>query len=243
MTCHDAARLLDAYVDDELGAQDVTRVADHLERCAACRRLLEEREALRRVLQTLPYHAAPESLRATVIRTPARATAMVRRMTWAAAAVLVLCIGGVSLFAWRTARETSLVADAVVARHINALATEHLVDVRSSDRHTVKPWFQGKLDFSPPVPDLSAVGFPLVGGRLDMIDGRSVVALAYQRRLHVINVFIWPAGDRTAPADVRTIRGFHERHWLQGGMSIWAVSDVTDDDLMALIRAFQTVPS
>jgi anti-sigma factor RsiW len=160
-------------------------------------------------------------------------------VAWAAAAVIVLSVAGGGFFAWRSPRDPSLIAETVVARHVNALATEHLIDVRSSDQHTVKPWFQGKLDFSPPVPDLSAAGFPLVGGRIDRIDGRSAAALAYQRRLHVITVFIWPADDRTTPADARSIRGFHERHWVQGGMSVWTVSDVSEDDLAAFVRAFQ----
>jgi len=134
---------------------------------------------------------------------------------------------------------TSAIADAIVVRHVNALATQ-LFTVRSSDQHTVKPWFQGKLDFSPPVWDLSAAGFPLLGGRVDTVDGRTVAALVYQRRLHMINVMIWPADDRTAPSDARTIRGFHERHWVQDGMSIWAVSDVNDDDLKEFVRLFSS---
>jgi anti-sigma factor (TIGR02949 family) len=242
MTCHEAVNLLDAYVDDELGPDESTRLANHLESCAACGRQLEEREALRRLLRTLPYHPAPTSLQATVLRTPARTKARARLLTWSAAAVILLSVAGVGFSAWRSGRDTSLIAEAVVARHVNALATDHLFDVRSSDQHTVKPWFQGKLDFSPPVPDLSAAGFPLVGGRVDEIDRRSVVALAYQRRLHVITAFIWPAGDRTASADARSIRGFHERHWVQGGMSIWAVSDVNEDDLTTFTRAFQATP-
>jgi anti-sigma factor RsiW len=242
MTCHEVAGLIDAYVDDELSPDESTLVGNHVESCATCRRQLEEREALRRLLRTLPYHSAPGSLQATVLRTPAHARARTRVVMWSAAAVLLVSVAGAGFSAWRSGRDTSLIAEAVVARHINGLATDHLFDVRSSDQHTVKPWFQGKLDFSPPVPDLSAAGFPLVGGRVDMIDSRSVVALAYQRRLHVITAFIWPAGDRTASADARGIRGFHERHWVQGGMSIWAVSDVNEDDLTAFMRAFQASP-
>jgi anti-sigma factor RsiW len=102
----------------------------------------------------------------------------------------------------------------------------------------VKPWFIGRLDFSPPVSDLSSIGFPLVGGRLDRVAGHAVAALVYQRRFHLIDVFIWPTADRTA-ADTRTIRGFQVRHWIRTGMSFWAVSDLNDAELGEFMRAFQ----
>ena len=129
-------------------------------------------------------------------------------------------------------------AEAVVARHVEALAGPTLIQVASSDQHTVKPWFQGKLDFSPPVPDLTSAGFALVGGRIDRIGGRSAAVLVYARRLHIIHVFVWPARDDVRPTDARTIRGFHERHWITGDLSVWAVSDVNDDDLNTFAAAF-----
>jgi len=103
----------------------------------------------------------------------------------------------------------------------------------------VKPWFLGKLDFSPPVEDLSSVGFSLIGGRLDHVAGQPVAALVYQRRLHPINVYIWPAADRTAASDTRSIRGFQVRHWIRNGMSFWAVSDLNDAELGEFVRALQ----
>jgi anti-sigma factor RsiW len=102
----------------------------------------------------------------------------------------------------------------------------------------VKPWFQGKLDFSPPVPDLTSAGFDLLGGRVDQIGGRTAAALVYKRRMHMIHVFIWPDGDGLPPNDARTIRGFHERHWTHGDLSVWAVSDVNDEDLKAFADLF-----
>jgi anti-sigma factor RsiW len=134
---------------------------------------------------------------------------------------------------------TAAVAGEVVEDHVRALRDAHLFEVRSSDQHTVKPWFLGKLDFSPPVEDLSSIGFSLIGGRLDHVAGQPVAALVYQRRLHPINVYIWPAADGTAASDTRTIRGFQVRHWIRNGMSFWAVSDLNDAELSEFVRALQ----
>jgi anti-sigma factor RsiW len=239
MTCHEIGRLIDPYVDSELDPNDMARFAEHIESCAACRRRLDEWEALGRLIRAVPYHPASARLRQSVM-TRHRGGVRRRAMVWAAAAMVMIGVGGAAgLRAWRMSQATSAVADMIVARHVNGLATE-LTAVQSSDQHTVKPWFQGKLDFSPPVSDLSAAGFPLLGGRLETVDGRTVAALVYQRRLHMISVMIWPVDNRTAPNDARTIRGFHERHWVEDGMSIWAVSDVNDDDLTEFVRAFRS---
>ncbi len=119
----------------------------------------------------------------------------------------------------------------LVAGHVRSLQASHLIDVATSDQHVVKPWFDGKLDFAPPVIDLAQQGFPIVGGRLDYIDHRAVAAVVYRRGRHLINLFIWPS-DRPPPAGRHTLDGYTLLDWNKGGMSYWAVSDVNPNDLL-----------
>ena len=244
MICLEAGRVLDAYLDNELGPDDAAALQAHLALCAACRQLIANRESLGRLVRRLPYYSASDQLRAKVLRIRTRRRFNPSLLAWAAVLALAVSLGGsVGFVRFTRARHvvegTASVADEVVGDHVRALRDAHLFDVPSSDQHTVKPWFLGKLDFSPPVDDLSAFGFPLVGGRLDRVAGQPVAALVYQRRLHPINVYIWPATDRTAASDTRTIRGFQVRHWIRSGMSFWAVSDLNDAELGEFVRALQ----
>src|SRR3984957_18422970 len=238
MDCHEVEGLLDAYQDRELEPAVSVSVRDHVDVCAACRGRLANVEIIGQMIRRAPYYQAPQALRARLMHARPRSTATSHRLAWAAAAVIVASLTGSILFvgsstrAARTADPVDAVAQEVVSSHVRALMGEHLFDVRSTDQHTVKPWFLGKLDFSPPVTDLAQAGFPLTGGRLDYVAGRPVAALVYTRRQHTINVFVWPqASDARRSADARAIRGFHLRHWSRTGMSYWAVSDVNDADL------------
>ena len=246
MECREAEGLLGAYLDGELEPAVSTSVRDHADTCAACRQRLANLESIGRMVRRAPYYQAPDGLRARVTQARTRSTTTSHLLAWAAAAVMVASLTGSILFvrssmrAARTLDPVDAVAQEVVSSHVRALMGEHLFDVQSTDQHTVKPWFLGKLDFSPPVTDLAQAGFPLTGGRLDYVAGRPVAALVYTRGQHTINVFVWPeASDAIRSSDARAIRGFHVRHWTRGGMSYWAVSDVNDADLDQFVHALQ----
>ena len=233
MSCELVERDLDAYLDRELVAESSTAVREHLVTCAACRRQVARRETLSSLVRTAPYYAAPDRLRTRVLSASTRSHAMRRILAWTAAAVLVLSLGGVGMRQWRaTSSRGDAIADEVVNNHVRSLMANHLFDVQSTDLHTVKPWFLGKLEFSPPVVDLASTGFPLVGGRLDYLGGRTVAALVYQRHQHTINVFVSPVdGNRSGPDVASTIRGFNVRHWNHNGMSFWIASDLNSAEL------------
>ena len=247
MECCEVEGLLGAYLDGELEPAVSTSVREHADTCATCRQRLATLESLGRMVRRAPYYQAPDTLRARLTQARPRSTATTsHRLAWAAAAVMVASLTGSILLvrsstrAARTVDPADLVAQEVVSSHVRALMGEHLFDVRSTDQHTVKPWFLGKLDFSPPVTDLAQAGFPLTGGRLDYVAGHPVAALVYTRGQHTINLFVWPeASDAVRSSDARAIRGFHVRHWTRGGMSYWAASDVNDADLDQFVKLLE----
>jgi anti-sigma factor RsiW len=235
--------LLHVYVDGELDLVNAREVEQHLRSCEDCRRVEEQIRALRDALASdAPAYRAPAHLRRNV-RAALRREAKESQISWpwlvfAAGAVCAVLFFAAALFqTTRASRNT--IADQVIGNHVRSLLATHLVDVASSDQHTVKPWFDGKIDFAPTVRDLSSDGFPLTGGRLDYLDGKTVVALVYHRNKHPINLFIAPAAANhdTAP-ELITRRGYNVFHWAHGEMEYWAISDLNQTELRQLADLF-----
>ena len=249
MMCDDAGLLLHAYLDNELDAAGSASVARHLDECAACKARYDTYAVMQKALsEPTLYRRAPDALRARwmtpAVSAPAVSAPALRRgplalaMAAGFAAAMLL-----SVPAWLHWLPAHGAADTVVAEaisgHIRSLQGEHLMDVVSTDQHTVKPWFEGKLDFSPRVKDLAGEGFPLVGGRLDALEGHSVAALIYKRRLHVINLFQWPAEGAATSPNVVQEHGYTVIRWSGDGMRYVAISDVNEGDLRQFVLAFQ----
>jgi anti-sigma factor RsiW len=252
MNCQQVQQLIHAHTDGELDLVTTLQMDEHLGGCPGCEREYTNQQTLRVVIRdAAPYHRAPAKLRqqvsAGVRRTGPRrliTPAWWRRL--AVAAALGLAFTGTMRFWMPTTRvdgDESAVQE-ILSGHIRSLMGQHLTDIASTNQHNVKPWFAGKLDFSPPVKDLTDRGFSLAGGRLDYLDNRPVAALVYHRRQHVINLFIWPstAGVQSNERLI-TRQGYHVIRWTQDGMLCAAVSDINPAELGEFARVLQETPS
>ncbi len=279
MECREARSIIDAYLDNELGAERAVEMERHLASCPSrpsCPELAAGRRALSQALRTtLPYERAPARLRRSLdaalaaeamddaadaaddeemdeedaTATSALVAALARsahaRPVWHRAAGLAaafVLVAGLSALLTHSLepRGEDVVAQEVVASHVRALLTDdRMIDVASSDQHTVKPWFSHKLDFAPPVEDLTVGGYPLVGGRADYVGGGVVAALVYRHRKHLITLFIWPQSRGSAGIEHAELKGEHLAHWSDGAMVYWAVSDLDAAELTEFCRLFQ----
>jgi anti-sigma factor RsiW len=244
MNCQQAKPLIEAYADGELEAGAILELEEHLKGCAACARAFQKTQDLKKALkQDAFYFSAPEELCHRIkAALPSLAPTAPQRAGWnwavnwnwlttALSGVAAVCLALLLVVTLAQPKPQDLLAQEIVSSHIRSLMANHVMDVASTDQHTVKPWFNGKLDFSPPVKDLATQEFPLTGGRLDYLDGRSVAALVFQRH--------------SATADAQPVigaarQGYHLIHWTAGGMVFWAVSDLNERELMEFAQDYQT---
>ena len=271
MNCEEAKKLMDGYLDGELDPITSQTIEQHLRECDKCDQAYKAHALLiRSISDKTPYYKAPAGLRERIQsslreeiakRSPRsvsrnipslfqskpserRAVLFGTQWNWlalAAAIVLATIIAFNLVPRLQRPGTDQLLATQLIASHARSLMANHLTDVASSDQHTVKPWLDTKLDFAPPVVDLSSEGFPLIGGRLDYLDNRPVAALVYERRKHFINLFVWPASSdaATAPKTI-TRQGYQLLHWADSDFNYWAVSDVNANDLQTFKQQFET---
>lgn len=250
MSCDESQGLLHGYLDGELDPSGNMLLEAHFASCEDCRKEFERYKDLGvAIRKTADYFTAPQALRSAIVSElqPAR-----RKEAWGSssspvwqvlvgsvAAVLIATLSLTTILSHRSAE--NFIAQEIVASHARSLMANHLFDVASSDRHTVKPWLDRNLDFAPTVVDFAKQDFSLAGGRLDYIDHREVAALVYRHRQHIVNVFIWPAGDAddSAPPHWITQQGYNLAQWTESGMNYWVISDADRsglNDFVGLVR-------
>lgn len=240
--CADRLLLLQSLVDGELDAANSLAIEAHLKSCEGCAEELHRLEALRGLLADPALRSeAPKGLRERLDAAFKPAPAPRRRAgPWLAGGAFTAVAASLALLLAMPQLTTVPMQEQLVSSHVRSLLANHLTDVQTSDRHVVKPWFNGRIDFAPPVVELAPQGFPLVGGRLDYIGGRVVPAIVYRRRLHTINLFVMPAGNLSSPAPVSTRRdGYSLVRWTRSGLQYWAVSDLDPAELDQFRRAFE----
>ena len=245
MVCRERRDRLEAYADGELDLTSSLEIERHLAGCEDCAAVLEQHQALRSALGAASlYHPVPPNLTSRVrsaVRKEIKGSAVRLPGAWGWLTVAAP-VASMALAAWalvtisRVPTPGDLLNQEIVSAHVRSLMGDHLMDFPSSDQHTVKPSFAGRIDFSPEVRDLSNAGFALLGGRLDYVDGRPVAALVYQRRKHIINLFIWPSEDGAGDEAMETsLHGYNVIRWTQSGMRSAAVSDLN----LAELRGFR----
>jgi anti-sigma factor RsiW len=245
--CGEMRLLIQADVDGELSPAEAARAAAHVERCPACAAVQQDLIALSSKLRALPSVEAPGRLKTEILARVAAESDVPRPRTAprrASFGMIPAFGGGFALaacLAWLVFVPAGInPADELISAHIRALQPGHLMDVVSTDQHTVKPWFDGKLPFAPPVKELKSVGFPLAGGRLDYVAGHLAAALVYTRGAHEINLFVWPATG-TEPPSHGSQDGYNFERWSADGMTFWAISDVNAGDLADFAAHWQAM--
>lgn len=249
MDCPTCESLVDAYLDGELSVTQSAEFEQALPGCPHCATRLEEARALSGLLRELPVETAPDLLRARIDRElraigakarPAASRQGMRQqpMRWMAMAASLIVAVSIGWLGGTLSTQGNRDSDELVASYLRVASSEHAVDVVSSDRHTVKPWFAGRIDYAPPVYDLTSDGFPLLGGRLDVFDGRKVSVLVYRRNQHKVALTVTPAAsDNGAPVSVTQRDGFVLGQWRHRGFEMRAVSDISTAEMESFASA------
>jgi anti-sigma factor RsiW len=231
--CADQELLLGGLVDGELDAANTALVEAHVARCDGCRDELERLHAVRTLVRSDGVrHAAPASLANRIAALPELSPKPAndnRLLRWLGPGAVGALAASLAFVAFVPPSSQSVVDQELVSSHVRSLQPGHLTDVQTTNQHIIKPWFNGKIDFSPPVPELADQGFPLAGGRLDSINGKTVAAIIYHRRLHTVNLFVWPAKDTSERSFVKD--GFAVTEWSRNGLRFAAVSDIPAPEL------------
>jgi anti-sigma factor RsiW len=240
-TCADQELLLGGLIDNELDAANVAMVEAHVARCDSCREELERLQALRNLLRTDGVrHVAPAELTRRLAATSElapKAANQNRLPGWLGPALGGALAASLAMVAFLPPGADSIVDQEIVSDHVRSLQPGHLTDVQTTNQHIVKPWFNGRIDFSPPVPELADAGFPLAGGRLDSLNGETVAAIVYHRRLHTVNLFVWPAKDSAERSFAKD--GFSVKEWSRNGLRFAAVSDIPPAELQLFHKLFE----
>jgi anti-sigma factor RsiW len=250
MTCEEARILLHALIDGELDAPHSREVEAHLATCPGCAAQLRDYRVMHQALSAPALRQqAPAALRARIEGAlPSRRAAPPSRRSLLKGLAMGSVLSGalaasLVVFVTRQEEDQRILGD-VVSAHLRSLQGDHLIDVQSTDQHTVKPWFNGRLDVAPPVIDLAAQGFTLIGGRLDYIDAKPVAAVVYKRRAHVINLFVAPltGSERVGTeqrATIEQVQGFNIWRWTRADLGFWAVSDINAEELQEFGEKFE----
>jgi anti-sigma factor RsiW len=246
MTCEETRILVHALVDGELDAGHAREVEAHLASCPDCAAQLRDYRVMRQALSAPGLrHPAPAALRARIdAALPARRAVVASRRSLLKGLAMGSVLSGalaasLVVFVMRQEEDQRILGD-VVSAHLRSLQGDHLIDVQSTDQHTVKPWFNGRLDLAPPVVDLTAQGFTLIGGRVDYVDGRPVAAIVYKRRAHVINLFVAQLMGPKRRATIEQVQGFNIWRWTHSDLGFWAVSDINAEELQEFGEKFET---
>ena len=240
--CADQELLLGGLLDNELDAANVAMVEAHVARCDGCREELERMQALRGLLRADGVrHTVPDTLAKRISALPEFAQPKAandnRILRWLGPGAVGALAASLAIFTLLPPGTDSVVDQEIVSSHVRSLQPGHLTDVQTTNQHIVKPWFNGKIDFSPPVPELADAGFPLAGGRLDSINGKTVAAIVYHRRLHTVNLFVWPAKDAAERSFVKD--GFAVKEWSRNGLRYAAISDIPPAEVQQFHKLFE----